>query len=270
MQARQRLWVSAMSEQTDKAGGAGTQTWQAERYANNARFVADLGLPVLDLLAPKRGERILDLGCGDGALTAKLIETGAEVLGVDSAEDLLDAARKLGLSVQAMDGHKLTFDAEFDAVFSNAALHWMLDPDAVVAGVHRALKPGGRFVAEFGGQGNVAAITVALMAVLDARGHDGAKRCPWYFPSPREYAGRLERHGFKVDSIELIPRPTPLPTDMRGWLDTFGDSFFTLLPEAERDAALNDVLSLLAPVLRDEAGGWTADYVRLRVKARRG
>lgn len=259
-----------MTEEQSETPQGGTQTWRAERYAANARFVADLGAPVLELLNPQAGERILDLGCGDGALTQKIAAVGAEVVGVDMAEDLLDAARELGLDVRRMDGQALAFAAEFDAVFSNAALHWMLDPDAVVAGVHRALKPGGRFVAEFGGQGNVAAITVALMAVLDARGHDGAKRCPWYFPSPREYAGRLERHGFKVDSIELIPRPTPLPTDMRGWLDTFGDSFLTLLPEAERDAALNDVLSLLAPVLRDEAGGWTADYVRLRVKARRG
>lgn len=258
-----------MSEQTDKAGGAGTQTWQAERYANNARFVADLGLPVLDLLAPKRGERILDLGCGDGALTAKLIETGAEVLGVDSAEDLLDAARKLGLSVQAMDGHKLTFDAEFDAVFSNAALHWMLDPDAVIAGVHRGLKPGGRFVGEFGGHGNVAACVVALMAVLNARGYDGPSRRLWFFPTPDEYAARLARHGFTVDSIELIPRPTPLLTGMRGWLDTFGENFFAVLPEAEREVAVDEVLALLAPVLRNEAGNWSADYVRLRFAAHR-
>lgn len=258
-----------MTDQDRAGGGAGTQTWQAERYATNARFVADLGAPVLALLAPRAGQRILDLGCGDGALTEKIAATGADVLGVDMADELLVAARARGLTVAAMDGHALTFDGEFDAVFSNAALHWMLDPDAVVAGVHRALKPGGRFVAEFGGHGNCAACTVALMAVLQARGHDGAARRPWYFPTPTEYAARLERHGFTVENIELVPRPTPLPTDMRGWLDTFAENFFKVLPESERPAAVDDVLALLAPVLQDEAGNWTADYIRLRVAARR-
>ena len=191
-------------------------------------------------------------------------------LGVDMADDLLAAARKLGLDVRGMDGHALDFESEFDAVFSNAALHWMLDPDAVIAGVHRALKPGGRFVGEFGGHGNVAACVVALMAVLNARGHDGPSRRLWFFPTADEYAARLRRHGFSVDSIELIPRQTPLPTGMRGWLETFGDNFFAVLPEAERAAAVDEVLALLAPALRDEAGNWTADYVRLRFAARRG
>lgn len=258
-----------MSEQSDPAGAAATQTWQAERYATNARFVADLGAPVLNLLAPRPGERILDLGCGDGALTLKLAEAGANVLGVDSAEELLAAARKLGLEVRAMDGHALDFAGEFDAVFSNAALHWMLDPDAVIAGVHRALKPGGRFVGEFGGHGNVAACVVALMAVLNARGYDGPSRRLWFFPSAEAYAARLRRHGFHIDSIELIPRPTPLPTGMRGWLDTFGENFFAVLPEADREAAVDEVLALLAPALCDEAGNWTADYVRLRFAAHR-
>lgn len=258
-----------MNEPTNDAAAAATQTWQAERYAANARFVADLGTPVLNLLAPAPGERILDLGCGDGALTQKLAEAGVDVLGVDTAEDLLEAARELGLTVRAMDGHALAFEAEFDAVFSNAALHWMLDPDAVISGVYRALKPGGRFVGEFGGHGNVAACVVALMAMLNARGYDGPARRLWFFPTPDEYADRLRRHGFTVDSIALIPRPTPLPTGMRGWLDTFGENFLALLPETDRAAAVDEVLALLAPVLRDESGNWSADYVRLRFAAHR-
>src|SRR5512142_2028530 len=138
------------------------QTWDPERYARNARFVADLGMPVVELLAPKSGERILDLGCGDGALTEKLVAMGCTVVGVDGSAEQVAAARARGLDCHVMDGEQLTFNNEFDAVFSNAALHWMKRADAVIAGVWRALKPGGRFVAECGGHGNIKAIETAL------------------------------------------------------------------------------------------------------------
>src|ERR1700688_2897528 len=127
-----------------------TQTWDPDRYARNARFVSDLGMPVVELLAPQPSERILDLGCGDGALTAKLVAMGCEVVGVDSSEAQIAGARALGLDARLMDGHALSFRSEFDAVFSNAALHWMRRSDEVIAGVHRALRPHGRFVAEMG------------------------------------------------------------------------------------------------------------------------
>jgi len=246
----------------------GSQTWLAERYARNARFVADLGSPVVELLAPQAGERILDLGCGDGALTAKLLRSGVDVVGVDSAPDLIAAAQSQGLDARLMDGHALRFEHEFDAVFSNAALHWMLQPDEVLAGVRRALKPGGRFVAEFGGHGNVAAIIVALLAVLARRGIDGKASIPWYFPSDKDYRLKLEQHGFEVIEIGLIPRPTPLPTDMAGWLDTFAENFFRPLAMDERSSARDEVLDLLRPVLCDSRGQWTADYMRLRFAAR--
>ncbi|MFO1352047.1 MAG: methyltransferase domain-containing protein [Gammaproteobacteria bacterium] len=244
------------------------QTWLAERYARNSRFVADLGMPVVELLAPQAGERILDLGCGDGALTRKLVDLGAQVVGVDSAPDLLAAAQTLGLDVRLMDGQALSFDHEFDAVFSNAAIHWMREPDQVIAGVKRALKPGGRFVGEFGGHGNVAAIIVALIAVLARRGVDGVSRIPWYFPTAAEYRERLEAQGFQVESIQIIPRPTPLPTGLRAWLDTFAENFVRPLAENERGAALDEVVELLRPMLCDTRGNWTADYVRLRFSAR--
>ena len=253
---------------TDLGTSHSTQTWKADRYAHNARFVADLGAPVVEWLAPRPGERILDLGCGDGALTKKLADLGVDVVGVDAAPDLIAAAQKLGLDARLVNGHALSFQGDFDAVFSNAALHWMLDPDAVIDGVRRALKPGGRFVGEFGGQNNVAAITVALIAVLRRRGVDGAAAIPWYFPTAEEYQEKLESHGFVVDRIELIPRPTPLPTDMRGWLETFAENFIRQLPEAEHDAALNEAVELLRPVLCDRRGRWTADYIRLRFTAR--
>jgi len=170
-----------------------TDAWSADRYEKNARFVSDLGQGVLDWLAPQTGERILDLGCGDGVLTEKLVVAGADVLGIDASQDMIDGATSRGLNVRIADGHALDFDNEFDAVFSNAALHWMTNPDAVIAGVAKALKPGGRFVAEFGGHGNVAAIRTALSAVIKARtGIENAPDTIWYFPSVAEHQKRLE------------------------------------------------------------------------------
>jgi SAM-dependent methyltransferase len=246
---------------------AAGQGWSAEAYAQNARFVAELGRPVVDLLAPLPGERVLDLGCGDGALTAELGALGCIVTGVDASPELLAAARNRGLDVVLGDGHALPFQAAFDAVFSNAALVWMTRPDAVIAGVARALRPGGRFVAELGGIGNVAAIGTALRAVLLEAGIDALALRPWYFPSPGEYTERLERHGFDVEVMELIHRPTPLPTGMAGWIETFGDSFLRHVPAGQRSALAARAAALLEPALRDSDGHWRADYVRLRFRA---
>lgn len=244
------------------------QQWDPQTYDQHARFVSELAGPVLDLLAPQSGERILDLGCGDGFVTAWMADQGADVVGVDSSPDLLEAARARGLDVRLADGQNLPFDREFDAVFSNAAMHWMVDADGVIRGVARALRPGGRFVGEFGGHTNVAAIVVALLAVLSRRGIDGMKHFPWYFPSDHDYKAKLEQHGFAVSSIQLIPRPTPLPTDMKGWLETFARPFVGALPVGEQMAALGEAIDLLRPALCDSAGRWTADYVRLRFAAR--
>lgn len=245
------------------------QEWKAENYARHAHFVPALGQPVLDLLKPAPGERILDLGCGDGILTEKIAATGASVVGVDGAADMVAAARERGLDARVMDGMRLEFHQEFDAVFSNAALHWMKrDPDAVIAGVARALKPGGRFAAEMGGHGCVAGIMVALIAVMERRGVNAKAIIPWYFPTVDDYKGRLERGGFTVEYIELIPRPTPLPTNMAGWLDVFGQIFFNQLPADQREAARDEVVEMLRPVLCDERGRWTGDYIRLRFLAR--
>lgn len=246
-----------------------TQEWKADRYAEHAHFVPALGQPVLDLLKPQAGERILDLGCGDGVLTEKIAAAGASVVGVDAAADMIAAAQKRGLDARVMDGAHLTFINEFDAVFSNAALHWMKnDPGAVIAGVRRALKPGGRFVGEMGGHGCVAAIIVAMISVLERRGANPRIVLPWYFPTVDDYRERLERGGFAVEYIELIPRPTPLPTNMAGWLDTFGNSLFALLPEDQRTSARDEVVEMLRSVLCDDRGRWTGDYIRLRFVAR--
>jgi trans-aconitate methyltransferase len=242
------------------------QDWSAVKYAANARFVADLGGAVFAMLAPQPGERILDLGCGDGALTEKLVAAGASVLGIDGSPDMVRAARARGLDAQVGDGQRLAFQAEFDAVFTNAALHWMPDGAAVIAGVFRALKPRGRFVGEFGGQGNIAAIVTAFNAVLTPRGIDASRMHRWY-PTGERYAEMLHAGGFAVDSAVIVPRPTPLPTGMSGWLSTFADPFLPDLAAGDRAALLREVETLLAPALRTSEGEWIADYVRLRFKA---
>ena len=246
-----------------------SQTWDPERYARNARFVSDLAAPVLELLAAEPGEKILDLGCGDGVLTAKLVAMGCRVVGIDGSIGQIEAARKLGLDARVMDGEQLTFNGEFDAVFSNAALHWMRNPGAVISGVWRALRPKGRFVAEFGGHGCVAKIKGALVGALNRRGLDGEAAVPWYFPTVEEYSQLLNKAGFAVSTIVLIRRPTPLPGDITGWLETFGENFTACLPPAERCAYIAEVREALRPELADSEGKWTADYVRLRFAAKK-
>jgi len=244
-------------------------SWDAAAYDKHARFVSDLGAEILSWLDPKPGERILDVGCGDGALTQRLVDAGAEVVGVDTSDSLLAAAVARGLDARRMDGQDLQFDAEFDAVFSNAALHWMPRAEDAVKGIAKALKRGGRFVAEFGGHGNIAAFVTALRAVAKRRGLDPALAAGWFYPTPDEYRALLERHGLTVERILLAPRPTPLPTGLRGWLLTFRKPYFEAMPKAERNEVFAELEDLLAPALRDRAGNWTADYVRLRVRAAR-
>ena len=238
--------------------------WDPQQYAAHGRFVSDLGLPVVELLAPQPGERILDLGCGDGALTLKLQELGCRVVGVDSSPAMIQAAQALGLDARVMNGHELPFVNEFDAVFTNAALHWMTHPDAVLDGVWRALKPGGRFVGECGGHGNTATVMAALQVALAKRGIDAQRFNPWFFPSAAEYRRRLEAHGFVVDTMTLFPRPTPLAGDLTGWLETFVQAFLMALPVSQRAVVLAEVSERCRPQLCNADGHWTVDYVRLR------
>ena len=243
-----------------------TQIWDPQAYAQNGAFVHGLAGGVLEWLNPQMGEFILDLGCGDGQLTERVGSTGAHVLGVDSSAEMVAAARARGVEAEQATAEKLPFhDATFDAVFSNAALHWVRDQDAMMAQVHRVLKQRGRFVAEMGGHGNIASIRVALMAVLARQGFGDREDGVNYYPTAESYTARLKRHGFRVEKIAIIPRPTKLAENgMEGWLRTFRRGVLEGLPENVREAVVRETSELVAPALQDEEGDWIADYVRLR------
>ena len=243
------------------------QTWNPESYAKNARFVSDLGEPLLDLLQLVPGERVLDLGCGDGALTEKLVAAGGLVLGVDASAEQVQAARQLGFKAEVCTAENLPFVEEFNAVFSNAVLHWVKDQPTAIAKVYRSLKPNGRFVAEMGGFCCVATIRNALYEALRDRGINPQAYDPWFFPTADEYRTLLEAQGFEVDSIALFPRPTPLPGDISGWLETFAQPFLLAVPTDNREACLEEVRDRLRPTLFQEGQGWVADYTRLRFRA---
>jgi SAM-dependent methyltransferase len=246
------------------------QTWDPLAYERNGAFVHELAGGVLEWLDPQPGEYILDLGCGDGQLTQRIAESGAHVLGVDASAEMVAAARERGIEAEHANAERLPFrDGTFDAVFSNAVLHWVRDQDAMMQQVRRVLKPGGRFVAEMGGHGNVAAIQVAFMSVLERHGFGDREKGVNFYPSPDSYAERLKRHGFKVEQMKLIPRPTRLPeSGMEGWLRTFRRGVLEGLPIDLRESVVRETVTLLEPALRNEAGNWTADYVRLRFVAK--
>jgi len=246
------------------------QTWNTEDYALNGRFVATLAADVVALLAPQSGEQILDLGCGDGALTEQLATTGAILTGVDASPTMLAAARKRNLHVEQHDATALPYHDQFDAIFSNAVLHWIPGTSghqALLAGVHRSLRPSGRFVAEMGGHGNIAAIRTALQATLAPFNIDAEATAGSFFPSPEIYLRLLKTAGFTVLYIELIPRPTQLPNGMESWLNTFRNGVLDHLSPNDRATALINTIGLLKPILCDADGNWTADYVRLRFHA---
>ena len=245
------------------------QTWRANEYEKNAAFVSALGSPVLDLLAPQPGEKILDLGCGDGTLALQIQQVGAEVMAVDSSDSMVKAAQEKGLAAAVVNGETLTFNSAFDAVFTNAALHWMKDYQAVIAGVHRALKPNGRFVGEFGGAGNIQCLLEAIATTFKEYPEFGEFESPWYFPSPGDYSEALTAGGFQVDYIELIPRPTPLKAGIQAWLKIFTDQAIAQLTPVQQQTFLDTVTEKARPNLYSKSEGWVADYVRLRFSAKK-
>jgi SAM-dependent methyltransferase len=244
--------------------------WDADRYQRQFGFVSALGGDVLDLLDPAPGEAVLDLGCGTGELAAELERRGARVLALDSDPAMVAAARRrLGDDrVLLADGHDFTLPEPVDAVFSNAALHWMPRPAEVAARVRAALRPGGRFVAELGGAGNIDAILEALGAAMAEAGLP-EPACPWYFPTPGQYATLLEAGGFRVARMEHFPRPTPLaggPGGLADWFAMFGGQLTAPVPPARLPDLVARAEELAAPRLR-RGDRWVADYWRLRFVA---
>lgn len=226
-------------------------------------------MPLLELLNARPGERILDVGCGEGTLARALVERGVHVIGVDSSSEMVSAARELGVEAYVMDGQQLSFREEFDAVYSNAALHWMRNAEAVIGGVYAALVPGGRFVAEFGGEGNISGIIAAIRESLRELDAEYAFSNPWFFPSQSEYHRLLAGKGFIVDSIAQIPRPTPLKHGLRGWLSVFVRQVIDSLPPDAVEPFFSRCETHARPHLWNAEQGWFADYVRLRCIARR-
>lgn len=246
--------------------------WNAGLYDDKHSFVWKMAAGLLELLAAKPGELILDLGCGTGHLTSKIAEAGARVLGVDRSPDMVRQAKQNypALEFAVMDAREISTAEPFDAAFSNATLHWIQEPERVIVGVARALKPQGRFVAEFGGRGNTALLMDALEEAWENLGMTGAAPVPWYYPSLAEYAGLLEKHGLEVTFATLFERPTPLEDGERGlhnWLTMFGKALGEF-PDEDRERLYSEIERLLRPKLfRD--GGWTMDYRRLRIVARK-
>ncbi|KVD09433.1 hypothetical protein WI80_14105 [Burkholderia ubonensis] len=256
-----------MTRKVFDRGTSQRQKWSPQLYENNARFVGDLAGRAIDLLNPLPGERILDIGCGDGYLTEKIAATGARLTGVDYSPELVEAAKARGLDVRIGNGEDLDFIEQFDGAFSNGAMHWMRRADAVVRGVERALVPGGRFVGEFAGARNAHYIRQAVHEALSARGYDAEEIDPWYLPEEQEYREVLEAGGLVVSHIELFDRPVVIDYPVRDWIRTFGSPYLTVLAEEEREPLLDDVTCQLAPHLLGNDGRWTIDYTRLRFRA---
>lgn len=247
--------------------------WDAGLYDEKHSFVWKMAAGLLELLEAHAGERILDVGCGTGHLTAKIATNGAQATGIDQSAEMIQEARAAypALRFEVMDARQLVFPEKFDAVFSNATLHWIKEPERAVQSMARVLRPGGRFVAEFGGQGNIAALVAAVERAWPKAGLPQPVPNPWYYPSLAEYASLLEKHGLEVTYGLLFDRPTPLEDGERGlrnWLEMFGGVIMEKLPKDHKERLLREVQNEARASLYSD-GRWVLDYRRLRVVARK-
>ncbi|HVW84890.1 MAG TPA: methyltransferase domain-containing protein [Bryobacteraceae bacterium] len=245
--------------------------WDSALYDDRHSFVWKKSADLIDLLDPKPGERILDLGSGTGHLTAQIAERGAAVTGLDSSASMVALARQNfpRLRFQLADARDFRFDEPFDAVFSNAALHWIRDAESVAGSISRALRPGGRFVLEMGVKGNIARLVEGIESTLRDAGYPAGN--PWYFPTLGEYSTLIERHGLEVRLAQTFPRWNQLEHPERGlreWLEMFAGFYFDAVPRERREELMVGIEARLRPALwRD--GAWWADYRRLRILAKK-
>ena len=237
---------------------ASTSKWDAADYAKVGAFVAELGGAALDLLDPQPGERILDVGCGDGTLTKKLIERGATVLGIDNSPEMIAAARAAGIDALLLPAENVTFSGEFDAAFSNATLHWVLEKEQAARAIFRALKSGSRFAGEMGGDGNLKQVREALDEELIIRGYVPPIEASNWYASPEEFAAVYESAGFREVDARLIERPTPIEHGVAAWVTTFRKGWL------DRAAVPEDERAAIGAAVADRVGSNIADYVRLR------
>ncbi|MBV7505259.1 methyltransferase domain-containing protein [Bacillus sp. sid0103] len=241
-------------------------SWNAHLYDEKHAFVSQFGGDLVELLSPRAGERILDLGCGTGDLAYKLHHQGVDVMGIDKSENMVQQAQNKypGLTFQVEDAVNMTYINEFDAVFSNATLHWVKPPQKALQSIHDALKPGGRFVAEFGGKGNVQTITDEIIRQLG--NHYQPEQFPWYYPSVAEYTTLMEQVGFRVTHAQHFDRPTPLTGEqgLRNWIEMFATSLFEGITVEKRESILTTVEKNVRGALYHD-GEWLADYKRIRV-----
>ncbi|MES2137133.1 MAG: methyltransferase domain-containing protein [Pseudomonadota bacterium] len=242
---------------------ASTSKWDAADYARIGGFVAELGEAALDLLDPQPGEHVLDVGCGDGALTQKIVERGASVVGIDNSLSMVAAAKARRLDARLMDAAELRFSEAFDAAFSNATLHWVLDKERAARAIWFALKPGGRFAGEMGGEGNLKLLREALDDVLVTRGFGPPTYAANWYPTPEEFAAVYETAGFRDIDARLIERPTMLEHGVAAWVTTFRKGWLDRagVPQEER--------ADIAQAVADRVGSNVADYVRLRFMMRK-
>jgi SAM-dependent methyltransferase len=247
-----------LGEDALSAGAVSTSKWDAGDYARVGAFVAELGGAALDLLDPQPGERILDVGCGEGTLTKKIIERGATVLGVDNSPEMIAAARASGIDALLLPAEDMQFFTEFDAAFSNATLHWVLQKEQAARAIFRALKHGGRFAGEMGGEGNLKKLREALDEELIIRGYVPPVEASNWYASPHEFAAVYEAAGFEQIDARLIERPTAIEHGVAAWVATFRKGWLDRagVPETER--------AEIGAAVADRVGSNVADYVRLR------
>jgi trans-aconitate methyltransferase len=243
--------------------------WDANLYDGKHSFVSKYGNRLVELLAPKQGEKILDIGCGTGDLANTLSKSGVEVVGVDKSENMVKQAHSKYPSIQFMvqDVTNLEYQSEFDAIFSNATLHWVHPPIQALHKIYQSLKPGGRFVAEFGGKGNVQTITDEIIGQIQIAGYLFKKeQFPWFFPSIAEYSNLMEEVGFRVTFAQHFDRPTQLEGEngLINWIHMFAKHLFNGIPEHKTLEIVTNVETNLKSNLYKD-GNWMADYKRIRV-----